>query len=108
MNHTALTHLIVGLLIIAVSLPLILQKIGRNHYYGIRIPEAFESEERWREINAYGGRLFLRWGIVVTAVGLVGLALPESLCFPYIWVSLVIIIGGLILVIRAIRRFANP
>ena len=107
MNRTALTQVIVGVLIVAVSWPLTKRKIGRNCWYSIRIREAFESETRWYDINAYGGRLFLRWGVAVTVVGLVGLALPRSLWFPYIWVSLVVIIGGLVAVIRAIRRYAG-
>ncbi|MCL4501421.1 MAG: SdpI family protein, partial [Deltaproteobacteria bacterium] len=91
MNRTALSHLIAGILIVVVSLPLIRRKIGRNRFYGIRVPAAFESEERWREINAYGGRLFLRWGIVVTLIGLAGLALPPHLWDIYALGSLVVI-----------------
>ncbi len=109
MNHTAISHLIAGLLIMAFSLPLIWRKIGRNRFYGIRVPAALESDERWREINAYGGRVFLRWGIVVVLIGLVGLALPRHLWDIYALGSLVLIIGSFILVIRAIRRYtARP
>jgi uncharacterized membrane protein len=107
MNHTALSHLIAGLLIVAFSLPLIRRKIGRNRFYGIRVPEAFESDESWRDINAHGGRLFLRWGIVVIVVGLVGLSLPRQTGDLYALGSLVVIIGGLIMVIRAIRRYTG-
>jgi uncharacterized membrane protein len=107
MNHTALSHLIAGLLIVAFSLPLIRRKIGRNRFYGIRVPEAFASDERWRDINAYGGRLFLRWGIVVIIIGLLGLALPRYLGDIYALGSLVVIISGLIIVIRAIRRYTG-
>jgi uncharacterized membrane protein len=106
-NHTALSHLIAGLLIVAFSLPLVWRKIGRNRFYGIRVPAAFESDERWREINAYGGRLFLRWGIAVVLIGLVGLVLPRHLWDIYALVSLVVIIGSFILVIRAIRRYTG-
>ncbi len=105
MNRTAISHLIAGLLIVIVSIPLVLGKIGRNRWYGIRIPAAFESEARWREINAYGGRLFLRWGILVTLIGLTGLALPRYWWDIYNLGSLIVIIGGFIIVIRNIRRY---
>jgi hypothetical protein len=47
MNPLAIVHIIVALVIIGVSLPLVKRKIKRNQWYGIRIPEAFKSEERW-------------------------------------------------------------
>jgi uncharacterized membrane protein len=65
MNPIAIIHVIVGFVIIGVSLPLVKRKIKRNHWYGIRIPEAFKSEERWLEINQYGGHLMIRLGVVV-------------------------------------------
>ncbi|GMV98968.1 MAG: hypothetical protein AMXMBFR84_01080 [Candidatus Hydrogenedentota bacterium] len=57
--------LVIGLVIIAVSLPLILNKIPPNHFYGVRIPKAFESERNWYDINAYGGRALCSWGAVI-------------------------------------------
>jgi hypothetical protein len=107
MNTTAIAHLIGGMVLVAVSWPLIKGKIGRNYFYGIRIREAFESDERWRDINAYGGRMILRYGIGIMVLGLVGLVLPQSLWFPYIWASLAVIVGGLVVVLRAIRRYAR-
>jgi uncharacterized membrane protein len=107
MNHTALSHLLAGLAILAFSYPLVKQMIGPNRFYGIRTREAFESREQWYKINEHGGRLFLRWGILVTAIGLVGLALPRSLWFAYIWASLALIIGSLVVVIKALRRFTR-
>jgi hypothetical protein len=105
MNRTAISHLIAGLAIVAVSWPLVKRMIGPNWFYGIRTKAAFASEEQWYNINEYGGRLFLKWGLVVAVIGLVGLALPASLCFAYIWASLAVIIAGLVVVIRALRRY---
>jgi hypothetical protein len=106
-NHTAFSHLLAGLTIVAFSWPLVKRMIGRNRFYGIRTQEAFASEEQWYKINEYGGRLFLRWGIVVVIVGLVGLALPRSLWFAYVWASLAVIIGGLVVVIVTLRRYTG-
>jgi hypothetical protein len=36
-----------------------------NGAYGIRIPAAFESEQRWYDINAYGGRKLAGWSWLV-------------------------------------------
>ena len=56
MTTIALVTLLSGILIFILSLPLISRKIPMNGGYGIRIPAAFESEQRWYDINAYGGR----------------------------------------------------
>ena len=58
-----------GLLLAAFSLPLVLRRVPMNRAYGIRIPEAFTSDARWYDINAYGGRLFLVYGVLLSAFG---------------------------------------
>ncbi|MBK7107409.1 MAG: SdpI family protein [Ignavibacteriae bacterium] len=35
----------VGILMIALSIPLILQKVKINHWYGIRLPETMKDEK---------------------------------------------------------------
>lgn len=82
MNPAAITHFLAGVVMIAVSLPLIKRKIKMNYWYGIRIPAAFESEERWLEINEYGGRLFLRCGVFITAT-----AVPEFFFSKAYWAA---------------------
>jgi hypothetical protein len=107
MKQSAISHLLAGLLIVAVSWPLIRRKIGMNRWYGIRLKAAFESEEKWYQLNEYGGRLFLRWGILVMLVGLTGLVLPPRLEFVYIWASLAVIIGSLVVVMLDLRRYTR-
>jgi hypothetical protein len=58
-----------GLLLAAFSMPLVLRRVPMNRVYGIRIPEAFTSDARWYDINAYGGRLFLVYGALLAAFG---------------------------------------
>lgn len=82
MNPIAITHLLVGLMTIAVSLPLIKRKIKMNRWYGIRIPAAFASEQRWFEINEYGGRLLLRCGFLIVAA-----AVPEFFLGKLYWAA---------------------
>ena len=43
------------LVIMLVCLPLVLGLIPRNAPYGIRVREAFASDESWYEINRLGG-----------------------------------------------------
>ena len=106
MNPIAVIHSLVALVIIGVSLPLVKRKIKRNQWYGIRIPEAFKSEERWLEINQYGGRLMVRWGIVLVITAGIGLTLPKKYWIFYAFGGLAVILVGLAIVTTLIFRYA--
>lgn len=71
-----LTNIGCGLLFIIISLPLVRRKVPMNRLYGFRFRRAFESESLWLRINAYGGRQFIIWSVVMTGVGLGCLWLP--------------------------------
>jgi hypothetical protein len=61
MSVVALVILASGLLAFFLSLPLAYRKAPMNHFYGFRIEEAFESTQRWYDINAFGGRQMAAW-----------------------------------------------
>jgi len=106
MNPIAIIHSIVALVIIGVSLPLVMRKIKRNQWYGIRIPEASKSEERWLEINQYAGRLMVCWGIVLFITAGIGLLLPKKYWIIYAFSGLAVILVGLGVVTTLIFRYA--
>jgi len=105
MNPIAIIHVIVALVIIGVSLPLVNRKVKRNRWYGIRIPEAFKSEERWLDINQYGGRLMIWWSIVVAVTAGIGVGLQKRYWLVYTFSELAIMLGGLGIVIALIFRY---
>lgn len=107
MNPVALGHLIAAGVAIAAAVPLIRRRVKMNPWYGVRIPAAFESEARWFEINHYGGKLLFTWGVVLSAVALVGMVLPGGYWLIYNWGALVVIVGGLAVVIWKVRRHAT-
>jgi hypothetical protein len=72
MMTIAIVTLLSGVLIFILCLPLICRKIPMNSVYGIRIPAAFESEQRWYDINAYGGRRLAAWSWLVMVAGIAG------------------------------------
>ena len=61
-----------GLLLTALSLPMIFRKIPPNYWYGFRVKATLENEEVWYPANEYAGkRLFwVGTGTVVSAVAL--------------------------------------
>lgn len=56
-------HAGIGLLTVSFAIPLIMRKVPMNHMYGIRVRKAFVSKDNWYELNAYGGKLFLAFGL---------------------------------------------
>ena len=71
-----LSNIGVAGLLIAISIPLIRRRVKMNHFYGVRIPKAFESEENWYKINEYGGRQLVLWSCVLALSGVVTFFLP--------------------------------
>lgn len=58
-----------GLVTMALSLPLVFRRVPMNRFYGIRTRAAFESCERWYEINAFGGKVLFVFGLFVATFG---------------------------------------
>lgn len=88
MQFAGIVTAAVGLIIIATSLPLIYRKVPRNDLYGIRIDESLKSDERWYEINEFGGRELAKAGVVMMVSGLAALFIPEQFTLAYVWVNL--------------------
>ena len=74
-----------GVLYVILALPLIRGTVPMNRFYGFRIPAAFESGDRWRAINNYGGKQLAMGGVWVIAVGIVGIFVPYHRIESYTW-----------------------
>jgi hypothetical protein len=93
---TAVTLICLGVILIAVSLPLYLGKIKMNRLYGFRIRKAFESEKNWYLINRYGAKALMYWSVVLMAAGIACLSIEPlyvltvaNICFISILVPIV-------------------
>jgi hypothetical protein len=58
------------------SYPLTKCQVKMNRWYGIRYAQAFYSDENWNKINAYGGKVFMRWAIFVAVAGILIFFVP--------------------------------
>lgn len=65
-----------GVLFILISIPLLKRKIRSNYFYGFRISKAFESEENWFNINAYGAKQMIIWSIPIILIGIISFFVP--------------------------------
>lgn len=107
MNPVAIVHFLAALVIIGISIPLICRKVKMNEAYGVRIAESFESDAAWFDINHYGGRLLLFWGIGFALTAIVGSFFSRPHWLTYDYLSLAPVLGGLFLVLVKIRRYAK-
>ena len=65
-----------GLCFAALSYPLYKGMVKMNHFYGVRTPRAFASEENWYRMNRYGGKLLMIWSVCLALFGLIVLLSP--------------------------------
>ena len=68
----------VGLLILALAIPLILRRVPPNGIYGVRTKASFASESDWYRINVIGGRYLAVSGGIILIVGAIGFFVPMS------------------------------
>lgn len=108
MTLVAITTLLSGVLIFLLSLPLIFRSVPMNRLYGIRIPAAFESPQRWYDINAYGGRCLAIGALPIVGAGVTGFFLSADWMLSYAWattaVALVSLLVPVVLILRWSRR----
>jgi len=71
-----LTNVFVGILVIALCLPLLKNKIRMNYFYGIRFRKSFESDENWYKINQFGARRMTFWSVVIIFIGILAFIIP--------------------------------
>ncbi len=99
--------MMIGVVSILLSIPLILRRIPRNRYYGIRVRKAFVSDRNWYEINAYGGKIFLGFGCFLLLFGLATIDVAPPPTSPWAPVYMVVPLLALIPVLLLVRSFSR-
>jgi hypothetical protein len=72
----AISNMVAGALIIIFCIPLLMNKISMNQWYGIRFRKSFESTENWYKINKYGAGRMVLWSIDIIVISVAILFLP--------------------------------
>ena len=99
-----ITVIILAAVIGALSVPLILRKVGRNVVYGVRTRKTLSDDAIWYEANAYGG-----WALLLASVAMAAAAcvlffadVPPDRMVTF--TPAVIIIPVLIALVATLRR----
>ena len=69
-------YVAIGLLLSAISVPLILRRIGPNPIYGFRVRQTLEDPEVWYDVNAYAGKGLFLDGLITVIAALVLALVP--------------------------------
>ncbi len=64
------TFAIVGVVLIALAIPMALRKVPPNPLYGLRVPATFRDDQVWYDANAAAGRDMMLLGGWTLAFGL--------------------------------------
>jgi len=100
--------LVSGLVILALSIPLIRRAVPMNQYYGFRVREAFASNDRWYAINEYSARVLAKWSMLPMGSGIAGFFLPGEWFVEYACVATLLLACSaaipMLLTFRWIRR----
>ena len=99
--------LLVGLVTLLISLPRIYRKVPMNAFYGIRIRASFQSEQRWYDINAQGGKLFAKWSTLIIAIGLIGFFVPAEIFLFYVPAAAVVVLLAVLMPLIQVVRWAR-
>lgn len=97
-------HLGVGFASVVLSIPLIMRKVPMNHVYGFRLRKAFVSRHNWYELNAYGGKALLAYGVFLLAFGYLAEDLAPAPTSPW---APVFLAGPLLAVVPAMVLVNN-
>ena len=97
-----ISHIIAGVIIILVCIPLIRGSVKMNTSYGIRFRQSYASEKAWYAINRYGGIQFVIFSALLVLIGILLLCIPVRTGSLAFWLSL---FAPLIMLVPAVTAF---
>ena len=106
MENTSFLWLFVGLLFIGMSIPLILEKVPPNKWYGFRVAKTFSSERIWYAANRLAGYDLLWAGVaIIITAAITGLLFARLGSTTAHTINLAVFIGSL--VVAVFHSFLN-
>jgi uncharacterized membrane protein len=96
-----------GLLLAALSIPLMLRKIPPNPLYGFRISKTLNNPDVWYDANAFAATRLLIFSLVLVAAAVVIFLLPGVDEQFYSWSVLAIVVAGMAVVVFQSVRYLS-
>ena len=107
----AIMYVVIGLLLMAISIPLKNGKVALNHVIGVRLKKSFTSEKNWYLMNSYGGKQLLIWSTVLVLLGIVVLLFPfngrELFIVLFAFMPVIVLMIPTFLIVRYSRTLSD-
>src|ERR1700685_2478935 len=91
-----LFYVLSGLLLAAISIPLILRKIGPNPWYGFRVRKTLDDPAVWYPVNAYSAKRLLAVGLASSVTAVLLFFVPDLDLSTYALACAGVALGGLL------------
>jgi uncharacterized membrane protein len=109
MGFAVLIYGAMGLLVSALALPMMYDKIPPNSFYGFRTPRTLSDPNIWYPANRVAGRNLAVAGVIVATSALVVFAMqksiqPRTATLTLLIVSMISLIGAVVHSLIALRR----
>jgi hypothetical protein len=101
------TFVMSGLVLAAISVPLILGRIPPNGLYGFRVRKTMEHPEIWYPVNKYAGERLLIASLLMILAAIGFWFLPGRSIDAYSYAVLVIWVAGFTIAIVSTIRYMN-
>jgi hypothetical protein len=96
-----------GILLMALSVPMILGKIPPNGWYGFRVKKTMENPEIWYPVNAYSGKWLLAISLVMILAAVGFYSIPGVPVDFYAYIIMGVWAVGFTVAMVASIRFMN-
>ena len=97
---------ITGLLISALSIPLIRKRVKMNAWYGIRTLETMRDKKIWYDVNSKMGKYLFVFGIIISSISIYFSFFPFEEEYEMVYSLLGILFLGAILFVKQSFRVA--
>lgn len=96
-----------GLLLAALSIPMIMGKIPPNGLYGFRVKETMDNPEIWYTVNVYSGKWLLAASLVQALAAVVAFYIPGITLDVYAYIVLAVWVVVFGVALTASIRYLN-
>lgn len=104
-------YVVFGALLVALAVPLLLDRVPPNGWYGFRVPGTLNNPEVWYKVNRYAARWLLAAGIITVLAAIVLYFVPGLTVDTYAWLGLgafaLVFLPGLLLSFRYLRQLTH-